>query len=338
MHKNLLLSVGITILFLGMSFTILGSNILDYTLTPELIINGPAYGHRGQPLEYTLILTGQGECEIWYYVNWDDGANTTWLGPYEPGEELVISHRWYYTDIYTISAVAKGCNGTYYYAILDVVINDPPSPPEIDGPTYGLPCIEYDYTFVVPEWDMDMIWIYIDWDDGTFEDWIGPFDGFEEVIVSHSWPENRIYELRAKAMDYFNESNWATYVVNIGDEPPDKPYIDGPHHWPVGEEISFTFHSSDPDGDNVKYIIDWGDGTTIETDYVPSCTPVEVCHTWENIDEYLLKARAKDIYNYASDWTIFEIEIPRPRLKTNLWYQWFLERFPMLERLLFLLK
>jgi hypothetical protein len=112
--------------------------------------------------------------------------------------------------------------------------------------------------------------------------------------------------------------------------PPSAPEIDGPYQWPAGEEICFTFHSTDPDADDVKYIIDWGDGTTNETDFTQSCTPVEVCHTYEKMGKYVIKAMSVDIWGNSA-WSTFEIEIPRTR---TLSYHWFFERFPLLERLL----
>ena len=41
--------------------------------------------------------------------------------------------------------------------------------------------------------------------------------------------------------------------------PPDKPMIDGPRMVGVGPH-DWTFKAIDPDGDNVSYEIDWGDG------------------------------------------------------------------------------
>jgi outer membrane protein assembly factor BamB len=132
-----------------------------------------------------------------------------------------------------------------------------------------------------------------------------------------------------------SDTSWA--LIREANNNPDKPDIDGPVSWPVKVEVCFTFHSTDPDGDDVKYLIDWGDDNINETEYYPSCTPVEVCHTWEDMVKYTLQAKAVDIWGAESDWNVFVITIPRNRMVSNLWYQWFLERFPLLARLLNLL-
>jgi len=91
--------------------------------------------------------------------------------------------------------------------------------------------------------------------------------------------------------------------------PPDAPEIYGPVRWPVNVEIEFAFSSTDRDGDDVKYYIDWGDGAEEETSYYQSGEIVIVCHTYEEIETYLLRAKAIDIYGYESEWSSYYITI-----------------------------
>jgi hypothetical protein len=97
--------------------------------------------------------------------------------------------------------------------------------------------------------------------------------------------------------------------VPIDNQPPEPPEIDGPTNWPPGIEICFIFRSFDPNYDNVSYFVDWGDGTFEETYYIQHNTPVEICHTYEEKETYLLRARAIDIYGYKGDWSTFYIPI-----------------------------
>jgi len=49
-----------------------------------------------------------------------------------------------------------------------------------------------------------------DWDDGTFSEWLGPFNSGEEVCAAHTWTEGGDYEVRVKAKDEHGaESNWS---------------------------------------------------------------------------------------------------------------------------------
>lgn len=96
------------------------------------------------------------------------------------------------------------------------VNNSKPNAPLISGPTIGKPEVSYNYTFTAVDQDGDRIYYYIDWDDGQFVDWVGPFDSGEEMTIDHLWVEKGTYSVRAKAKDTHNqESSWETLKVNI---------------------------------------------------------------------------------------------------------------------------
>jgi hypothetical protein len=117
----------------------------------------------------------------------------------------------------------------------------------------------------------------------------------------------------------------------IPNQPPEAPEIDGPNEGTGGEELTWTFHSDDPNGDELKYFIDWGDETTDETDCYPSCTPVNVTHTYpKGQGKYTIKAYAQECPDgEESDTTEFEVSIPRTRsVDNNQLILRFLERFP----------
>jgi hypothetical protein len=69
--------------------------------------------------------------------------------------------------------------------------------------------------------------------------------------------------------------------------------------------------SSDPDGDNVFYYIEWGDGTN--TSWIGpylSGEIVNISHSWMNEGMYSIKAKAKDIDDTESSWSEpFRVEI-----------------------------
>ena len=50
-------------------------------------------------------------------------------------------------------------------------------------------------------------------------------------------------------------------------ETPYAPDIDGPPRGNAGTEYEYKFNADDPNGDNVKYHIDWGDGNTETTGF-----------------------------------------------------------------------
>ena len=127
---------------------------------------------------------------------------------------------------------------------------------------------------------------------------------------------------------------WSFTTEEKPNEPPSAPDIDGPSKGSPGQEICWTFHSDDPEENDVKYIIDWGDGNSEETDYYPSCSPIEGCHTYAEEGTFIITATAEDLKGDRSDESTFEVEIPRIRAPSYQWFEWLLERFPLLERLL----
>jgi len=81
---------------------------------------------------------------------------------------------------------------------------DAPEAPSIDGETNGNTGVEYEYTFGSIDPNGDDVFFNIEWGDGQIEDWFGPYDSGEEVVVSHTWDEQGTYTIRARAKDTNN--------------------------------------------------------------------------------------------------------------------------------------
>jgi len=120
--------------------------------------------------------------------------------------------------------------------------------------------------------------------------------------------------------------------------PPDKPDIDGPTSVKVGQSYDYSFNATDPDENNIWYHICWGDKEIIYI-YGPysSGEELKLSYTWLDKGTYPITCWARDIYDEVSDTATLEVEVPRNRMITNLWYLWFLERFPILQKLLLLI-
>ena len=190
--------------------------------------------------------------------------------------------------------------------------NHAPSAPEINGETNGESELNYPYTFVSIDPEDEDVFYYIDWGDGNVEEWIGSFPSGSIQTVYHTYYDQGTYLIKAKAKDTFGlESFWSTLTVRIDNQAPIKPDINGPTEGQGEEELDYTFKSTDPENDNVKYYIDWADGNTEETNFNPSGVEVEVSHSWAEPGTYIIKAKAIDIYDAESDWGELEVEIPR---------------------------
>jgi parallel beta-helix repeat protein len=125
----------------------------------------------------------------------------------------------------------------------------------------------------------------------------------------------------------------------ISSNPPDAPAITGSTSGTAGEEYEYSFVTTDPNGDDVYYYIDWGDESFEEwIGPYESGEEVKVSHTWDEEGTYTIKAKAKDIYNAESDWGTLEVSMPRNKL-SNMFFLQFLERlferFPLLEHIFY---
>ena len=113
------------------------------------------------------------------------------------------------------------------------------------------------------------------------------------------------------------ENTTHDFVLSSENQAPEAPMIDGPVHVKPGQTLVYTFNAVDPDGDNVSYYIEWGDGTSDGwTDYYLSGADVTFAHTWEKKPKYL-RVKAKDIYEAEGNWTVFVFPDKSSNLELN---------------------
>ena len=128
---------------------------------------------------------------------------------------------------------------------------------------------------------------------------------------------------------------WSFTTEEEPNDPPTAPEIDGPDKGKPDVELCWTFHSDDPNGNDVRYHIDWGDGSNLtNTTYYPACTPVEICHTYAKKGTYTIKAYANDTKGALSSKSTFKVNIPRSRSINYHILQWFLHRFQNISPLI----
>ena len=118
--------------------------------------------------------------------------------------------------------------------------------------------------------------------------------------------------------------------------PPNSPIIYGPSSGKPGIEYEYTFNSIDLNEDYVMYYIDWGDGSPpIEWEGPhASGENVSFAHTYGGQGTFTIKAKAIDGNRAESEWGYLIVRISRDKILANSLLLWFLERFPLLERLL----
>ena len=143
------------------------------------------------------------------------------------------------------------------------------------------------------------------------------------------------------------------FILNTTNHPPSAPSITGPGsapsgsikvivknpaNFPPGTPIEFRFEAIDPDGDNVSYLIAWDDGYEEWTDFYPSGEEITRSHTYNLYGTFEITARARDIHGLVGPEGTLPVTMSKStQQSTNPLFLRFLERFPLLERFLFLL-
>ena len=112
---------------------------------------------------------------------------------------------------------------------------------------------------------------------------------------------------------------WEFTTELAPNNPPNTPSLPaGPASGYTGTSYTYSTSATDPDGDQVKYTFDWGDGTTSETGFVNSGTTASKSHSWGSPGTYNVKAKATDSKGVSSGWSdakAVTISAPPPKPK-----------------------
>ena len=145
--------------------------------------------------------------------------------------------------------------------------------------------------------------------------------------------EDNLYLIQRSCM------RWTYYQLNLfGDptialhisHPPDKPVKpSGPTSGKSGQDYVYSTNTTDPDGDQILYLFDWGNGST--SDWLGPYDSGEICeasHCWDEKGTYLIKVKARDKCGIESPWSDpLSLSIPKNKAISSLLFR-FLENHP----------
>jgi len=181
------------------------------------------------------------------------------------------------------------------------------------------------------------------------------FDGGYEILVGsdidrevyldtiESCGKRDVHELNLTlGVEWIGNGDLEIYVSvasneEVPNEPPEKHTIIGPTSGKAGEEYNYTFISTDPEGHDVYYLIDWGDNTSTEwLGLYDSGEEITLSHIWAEQGNHTIKAKAKDVYGLESEWAYLEVSMPKNRIINTftIFLERLMERFPILEEIL----
>jgi len=149
--------------------------------------------------------------------------------------------------------------------------------------------------------------VYNQWDNGTYGNY---WDDYTGIDNDGNGIGDAPYNISTNSKDRCPlMKSWA---VN---HKPIAPTIVGLQDGKAGKEYEYVFFSIDLDDDKIYYLIDWGDG--IDNNWIGPYNSSEAIirsYIWEEKNNYMIKVKAKDIYNEESNWTTLDVSMTKNKV------------------------
>jgi hypothetical protein len=304
---------------------------------------GPTSGIVGISYPYSTSTTDPDGDNIKY--GWDSNGDSNveyWTGFCPSGTTCTVSITFNTPGSYPLSVKAEDTYGAQssFSPVLTITIsqgsNNPPNPPSTPtGPTSTNTGNSYTYSTSTTDSDGDNIKYGWDWNgDGTVDEWTSFTSSGASVSTSHTWSTPGTYNIKVKAEDTNGAQSSFSPVLTVtvtSNNPPTIPTLTGPTSGRVGTAYTYSATSTDPDGDQLYYWFDWGDGTNSGWigPYFSGVT-ANTAHTFNTQGTYAIKVKTKDDPGgLESTWATLTVSIPKNKAFIHPFLN-FLENHPAL--------
>ncbi|MCJ7571203.1 MAG: hypothetical protein MUO82_04935 [Candidatus Thermoplasmatota archaeon] len=200
--------------------------------------------------------------------------------------------------------------------------------------------------------DIDFIWSGGDPDVGdtvTYDVYFGSMQPLQKVASNIS---TQIYNpgILSDGLTYFwnviawdnhglstNGPLWHFTTTSTSNNPPNKPSKPtGQIYGTTKQLYLYTTNTTDPDGDQVYYLWEWGDNSFEWVGPYDSSLVINASHAWAK-GTYQIRVKAKDFHGLESEWSDpLLVSMPKTKIYNpiiQLLYK-ILEHFPILEKIL----
>ncbi|MCD5381255.1 MAG: hypothetical protein LR008_01635, partial [Candidatus Pacebacteria bacterium] len=150
---------------------------------------------------------------------------------------------------------------------------------------------------------------------GRFYYRVNMFTGYKKSCLYNNTPLSRsrsgpTYNLPVPAQTI----PFTLTAVGAGNSAPDAPTITGPSTGLTSIADTFSFTATDPDGDNIRYEIDWDNNSTVDetTSYAPSGSTDSSSRAWSTIGNHTFQVRTADDQGGVSGWSNHTINLSVP--------------------------
>lgn len=130
-------------------------------------------------------------------------------------------------------------------------------------------------------------------------------DGMVTMDEAFIYAEAHDTQPESPQYDDYPENIGSLLTLWPGSEPPETPTKpDGPEQWIQYEEATFSSSTTDPEGENIYYMFDWGNGNKSEWvgPYASGQTG-KASYCWTELGNYEIKVVAKDDNGVQSNWS-----------------------------------
>jgi len=110
--------VGWRIFYRDATHNVMSTNIMSFRIEESNLPPNPPYKPRGNTqgvthmlYRYTTTTTDPENDSVYYWWDWGDGTNSSWLGPYSSIEKVSALHRWNRSGVYLVKVKAKDTHG-----------------------------------------------------------------------------------------------------------------------------------------------------------------------------------------------------------------------------------
>ena len=144
---------------------------------------------------------------------------------------------------------------------------------------------------------------------GAYAKNLTDFSGITQLDINVESSDNITITVTAHNHLYYSGT------MQVGSSyPPEPPTVDGPAAGKPEKEYEYTAITTDPEGDQIFYLFDWGDETS--TDWLGPFDSGQVTtasHAWSELGNYSLKVKAKDVNDSIGYWSephSVQVELP----------------------------
>jgi hypothetical protein len=184
---------------------------------PEnLTLYGDTTGYEGEGLTFSFSADDPEGDDIYFLLDWGDGTNSGWYGPYATGETGEAINSWDTIGDYEVKVKARDTNNRVSDwsdpMTVTIVDNLPPDKPDMSAFPIGTTGNVFELTISADDFEGHDVLFYISWGDGNIEYWFGPYASGEDAIIEHTYTEGGKYNIVAMAKDEYEQSGQQSQI------------------------------------------------------------------------------------------------------------------------------